>query len=38
MFEVIDITDYSTLFEGTKEQFENFIAKYPDICYELIPI
>ena len=38
MFEVIDITDYSTLFEGTLDECKDFMAKYPDTCYELIPL
>ena len=38
MFEVVDITDYSTVFEGTEQECKNFIAEYPDTCYKLIPI
>jgi len=38
MFEVVDITDYSTLFERTEQECKDFITKYPDNCYKLIPV
>ena len=38
IYEVVDTVEWSDLFTGTYEECKDFIAKYPDSCYKILPV